>query len=70
MRKRNVKQWYRNGDWWRRLRLNRRYKDVLFRRLFREEQDLLDLYNALNGSAYKDPGELEVVTMEDVIFMR
>ena len=70
MRKRNVKQWYRHGDWWRRLRLNRRYKDVLFRRLFREEQDLLDLYNALNGSAYKDPGELEVVTMEDVIFMK
>ncbi|MCI8523343.1 MAG: hypothetical protein HFI62_09100 [Lachnospiraceae bacterium] len=70
MRKRNVKQWYGHGDWWRRLRLNRRYKDVLFRRLFREEQDLLDLYNALNGSAYKDPGELEVVTMEDVIFMR
>lgn len=70
MRKRNFKQWYRRGDWWRRLWINRRYKDALFRHLFRDKQDLLDLYNALNGSTYTDPGELEVVTLEDVIFMK
>lgn len=70
MTKRNVKQWYRHGNWRRRFRANHRYRDVLFRRLFRDKQDLLDLYNALNGSTYKDPGELEIVTMEDVIFMK
>ena len=70
MRKRNVRQWYRHGTWWRRLWFNRKYKDVLFRHLFREKKDLLSLYNALNGSTYENPDDLEVVTMEDVIFMK
>ena len=70
MRKRNLRQWYKRGSWWRRLWLNRKYKDALFRYLFRDKQHLLELYNALNGSTYKDPGELEVVTLEDVIFMK
>lgn len=70
MAKRHVTTWFRHGNWWRRLRHNRRYRDALFRQLFREKQDLLDLYNALNGSTYQNPEELEVVTMEDVIFMK
>ena len=70
MLKQNTGKWFRHGSWWKRLFLNRRYKDVLFRRLFREKKDLLELYNALNGSTYTDPGELEVVTLEDVIFMK
>lgn len=70
MTKRKVDKWYRRGDRWRRRWFNRKYKDVLFRRLFREKKDLLELYNALNGSTYEDPEELEVVTMEDVIFMK
>lgn len=70
MTKRNVNEWNRRVNWWRRMRSNRRYKDVLFRRLFRDRKDLLDLYNALNGSKYENPEELEVVTMEDVIFMK
>lgn len=70
MEKRNTGKWFRHGSWWRRLFLNRRYKDVLFRRLFRDKKDLLDLYNALNGSTYTDFEALEVVTLEDVIFMK
>ena len=70
MVKRNTKHWFRHGNWWRRLRNNRRYKDVLFRRLFQDKKDLLELYNALNGSTYQNPEELEVITMEDVIFMK
>ena len=31
---------------------------------------MLELYNALNGSTYQNPEELEVITMEDVIFMK
>lgn len=70
MTKRNTNEWYRRGNWWRRIRFNRRYKDVLFRYLFRNKEDLLDLYNALSDSTYENPEELEVVTMEDVIFMK
>lgn len=70
MVKRNGQKWFRHGSWWRRLRNNRKYRDVLFRRLFRDKKDLLDLYNALNGSTYTNPEELEIVTMEDVIFMK
>lgn len=70
MAKRNVRKWYRHGSWWMKLWFNRKYKDVLFRHLFREKRDLLSLYNALNGSTYEDPDDLEVVTMEDVIFMK
>ena len=35
--------------------LNREYKDSLFRLIFSEKKDLLDLYNALNGTSYSDP---------------
>lgn len=70
MVKRNAKNWFRHGSWWKRLRNNRKYRDVLFRYLFQEKKNLLDLYNALNGSTYQNPEELEVVTMEDVIFMK
>ena len=55
---------------WRRLTVNRKYKDRLFRFLFQDKKDLLELYNAVNGSSYSDPEELEIVTLEDVIFMK
>lgn len=70
MVKQNTGNWFRHDSWWKRLFMNHRYKDVLFRRLFREKKDLLELYNALNGSTYTDPDALEVVTLEDVIFMK
>lgn len=49
--------------------VNRNYKDSLFRMIFREKKDLLDLYNAVNGSDYTDPELLEVNTIEDVLYM-
>ena len=63
-------RWY--GVIWRfkKLHVNRKYKDRLFRFLFKEKKDLLDLYNAVNGSNYDEPEELEIVTMEDVIFLK
>lgn len=61
--------WYKGHFLWRKLRINRKYKDRLFRYLFRNKQDLLELYNAVNGSNYKDPDCLEIVTLEDAIFM-
>ena len=40
MAKRHAKTWFRHGNWWRRLKNNRKYRDVLFRYLFREKKDL------------------------------
>lgn len=51
------------------MKVNRKYKDRLFRIVFREKEDLLDLYNAVNGSDYDNPEELEIMTIEDVIYV-
>ena len=51
------------------MKVNRKYKDRLFRIVFREKEDLLDLYNAVNSSDYDNPEELEIMTIEDVIYV-
>ena len=48
---------------------NRNYKDTVFRKLFSDKENLLSLYNAINGTAYEDPEELEIVTLENAIYM-
>lgn len=48
---------------------NRKYKDRLFQRVFRDKEYLLELYNAINGTNYSNPDDLEITTLEDVIFM-
>ncbi len=70
MAKRQKKQWFKRGVWWRKIRLNRKHKDRLFHYLFQDKKYLLDLYNALHDSSYTDPDALEMVTMKDVIFMK
>ena len=49
--------------------VNRKYKDTVFRMLFSDRKNLLSLYNAINGSRYTDPEELEIVTLENAIYM-
>ncbi|MBS6195570.1 MAG: hypothetical protein KH828_08325 [Clostridiales bacterium] len=49
---------------------NRKYKDRLFRLLFSDKQSLLELYNALNKSNHKNPDDLEITTLNDVLFMK
>ena len=34
---------------------NPMYKDTVFRMLFKEPKEALNLYNALNGTKYDDP---------------
>ena len=34
--------------------VRRDYKDTMFRMLFKEKRNLLELYNAVNGTAYSD----------------
>lgn len=48
---------------------NREYKAGLFAFIFHRKEDLLSLYNAVNGSDYTDPDELEIYTMEGFIYM-
>lgn len=47
----------------------RKYKDKLFRLVFREKKELLSLYNAVNGTDYNNPQDLEVNTLENAIYM-
>ena len=52
--------------------INRKHKDRLFSFLFGREENkkwTLDLYNAVNGSHYTEPEEIEITTIEDVLYM-
>lgn len=49
--------------------VNREYKDRLFKLIFREKKDLLELYNAINDTDYDNPEDIEVNTLEDVVYM-
>ena len=49
--------------------VNRNYKDTIFRMLFSDRKNLLSLYNAINGTSYENPEELEIVTLENAIYM-
>ena len=51
------------------VKVNRQYKDRLFKRVFENKEDLLSLYNAINGTDYSNVDDLEVNTLEDWIFM-
>ena len=48
---------------------NRKYKDTIFRMLFSDKKNLLSLYNALNGKNYSNCDQLEIVTLENAIYM-
>ena len=55
---------------WRSRRVNRKVKDRLFRFLFEKDREaLLQLYNALNGTAYRDASRLRIVTIESVVYI-
>ena len=49
--------------------VNRNYKDTVFRMLFKDKENLLSLYNAVNGTHYSDPNELEINTLENAIYL-
>ena len=51
------------------LTTHRNYKDTIFRMLFSDRKNLLSLYNAVSGAHYEDPEMLEIVTLENAIYM-
>lgn len=52
-----------------RVRVNRKYKDTVFRILFSDKEHLLSLYNAVSGKTYTDPEQLQIVTLENAVYM-
>lgn len=48
---------------------NRKCKDTIFRWIFSQIENLLSLYNAVTGKHYQNPEELEIVTLENAIYM-
>ena len=50
-------------------KVQRNYKDTIFRMLFKDKENLLSLYNALNQTAYTDVGRLEITTLENAVYM-
>ena len=49
--------------------VTRNYKDSLFRMIFSDENELLALYNAMNGSHYTDPKLLVIKTLDNAIYL-
>lgn len=48
---------------------NRTYKARLFEMIYSQKKELLELYNAVNGTKYDDPDKLEINTLENAIYM-
>ncbi len=51
---------------------NRKHKDTLFRKIFGTEEHkkyLLSLYNAVNHSNYSNIDDLQLITLDDVLFV-
>lgn len=49
--------------------VNRKYKDRLFRKIFKNKKDLLQLYNAINNTSYTNPEDLTITTLDDTIIL-
>ncbi len=62
-------------NWFKRVwyRVNRNYKDRLFCKIFGREKRkkyALELYNAINGSDYSRIEDLEIITLEDAVYIK
>ena len=69
-KQKKVHFWTRWFFWRGRHKVHRQTKDRLFRFLFEKDREaLLQLYNALNGTDYKDASKLQVVTIESAVYI-
>jgi hypothetical protein len=46
----------------------RKFKDSVFTSLFKDKKRLLELYNAIEGTSYKNPNIISINTLEGVLF--
>lgn len=49
--------------------INREHKERLFRLIFKDQEALLSLYNAINGTEYSDSDDFSFHALEDVIYI-
>lgn len=49
--------------------INRQFKDRLFKLVFGTKKDLLNLYNAINGTDYRNADDIEINTIQECIYM-
>lgn len=47
----------------------RNHKDTVFCMLFKEKENLLSLYNAVNKTNYTNVDDLEITTLENAVYM-
>ena len=47
----------------------RGFRDTVFRMLFKEKEELLSLFNAINGTQYENAEDLEINTLENAVYM-
>jgi hypothetical protein len=45
------------------------YRDRVFRMIYKDKAEFLELYNAMNGSDYDNPEDLVVTTLENAIYI-
>lgn len=50
-------------------KVTRTYKDTMFRMIFKEKENLLSLYNAINGTDYTNTNDLVMNTLEHAIYL-
>ena len=48
---------------------NREVKSSLFAKIFSDKKELLELFNAVNGTEHRDTDELEINTIEGILYM-
>ena len=53
----------------RQLKAKRPYKDTIFRMSYHDKENLLSLYNAVNGRNYTNAEDLQIVTLKNAIYM-
>lgn len=49
--------------------INREHKDRFFKKVFESKEALLSLYNAVNGTDYDNPDDIEINTIEDFLYL-
>ena len=49
--------------------VNDTYKARVFEMIFSDKKELLTLYNAVSGTNYTDPNQLEINTLKNAIYM-
>lgn len=50
-------------------KVQRNHKDTVFRMIFEGKENLLSLYNALNGTHYTNVDCMEITTLENAVYM-